>query len=390
MIRPIAIGLAPNLEIDDIILTAKNLLFGKVFYNQPRPLEELKSWFKSNYNTRSVYLFNSARSGLYIILNSLNIGAGDEVIVPSFTCVAVPNAVIWNKANPRFVDINKNTLGIDINDLEKKINNKTKAIIIQHTFGIPCEIEKIINIAKKYNLIVIEDCAHGINIPYKDKYLGQFGDLSFFSFGRDKAISSVFGGALIINNYKYNKNLKILYSKIKYPSVFWILKQHFHSILMALVLPTYNIELGKLILFLAKKLNLITMPVYEEEKKGQQPSDFPAKLHSSLAILVLHQLSKLGRFNSHRSKIVEFYSGGSRSESLLRYPVIVKNRDQILKQFKKKNIVLGNWYSMVFDPVSCPTAEYVAQHIINLPTYPTFNQNQAEKIINILPKNSIL
>ncbi len=391
MIRPTAIGLAPNLEEDDIFLAIKNILLGRIIINSQEQLEKLKEWFKSNYGTRSLFLFNSARSALFLALKSLNVGVGDEVIVPAFTCIAVPNAVLWTGAKAIFVDIDKKTLGIDIKDLEKKISKKTKAIIVQYTFGIPVDILTIKKIAQKYNITVIEDCAHGIKIPYNNKFLGQFGDMAVFSFGRDKAVSSVFGGVLIVNNQNYNKKLENLYNSLKNSSLIWIFKQHFHSIIMGIVLPTYNmLALGKLLLLLSKKLGLITMPVYEQEKIGKRPLDFPAKFHSSLAVLALNQLSKLDRFNSHRSKIVNLYTGGTKNEPLLRYPVLVKNKEGILKLFKKQDIILGNWYSEIFGVTSCPTSKYVAQHIINLPTYPTLSQNEAQKIINLLPENELL
>lgn len=397
MYRPIAIGLAPNLENDDIILAIKNIAFAGIFSRSNKPLEELKNWFKNTYNTRSVFLFNSGRSALFIAIKSLGIGEGDEVIVPSFTCVAVPNAVLWTGAKPIFADIQKDTLGIDPKDIEKKLSKKTKAIIIQHTFGIPAQLEKIVKIAKKNNIVVIEDCAHGIKIPYQNKYLGQFGDMTVFSFGRDKAISSVFGGALIINNYSLNQNVSKLYQTLQYPRVVWLLKQHLHSVVMSVVLPFYNLGLGKLILLLVQKLGLLTMPIYNEEKNGRQPSDFPKVLHPSLATLTLNQLAKLNRFNSHRAKLVNNYSqtikcsfSNVRDIPLLRYPLLVKNRQQLLTDFKKQNIILGNWYSDVFDPATCPTAEYVAQHIINLPTYPTLTNEGAKNIALLVSKNSPL
>ncbi len=408
MMRPIAIGLAPNLENDDFILAFKNLLTGKIFYNNINDLEKLEKWFEENYRAKSVYLFNSGRSALFIALKSLGLSKRDEIIVPAFTCVAVPNSILWNGAKPIYVDIDKNTLGIDPKDLKNKISKNTRAIIVQHTFGIPADIITIQKIANKYNIVVIEDCAHGIKIPYKKKFLGQFGDISIFSFGRDKAISSVFGGVLIVNNPLYIQNTSQIYATLSYPSWFWLFKQHMHSVVMAIVFPLYNFfGIGKFILEIIKKFNLITLPIYQKEKKGERPPDFPKKYHSSLSLLAFNQLIKLDLFNFHRSQIVNNYSNNIKSYysklknlALLRYPLLVKNRVEVLSDFKKLKIILGNWYSNVIDPkgvdiksigyTTCPTAEYVAQHIINLPTYPTFSKKDSMKIIAILSKKEVL
>ena len=119
---------------------------------------------------------------------------------------------------------------------------------------------------------MIEDCAHSLGVEYKRQKIGSFGDASFFSFGRDKVISSVFGGAAIINAEcrMQNAELKKIDNEFKYPNYFWILQQIFHPIAFAFILPLYNIAIGKVVLFLLLKLHLISRPVYNEEKRGEK------------------------------------------------------------------------------------------------------------------------
>lgn len=407
MIRPIAIGLAPNLEIDDIVLAFKNIILGKIFDNSNEELFKLATWFKKNLKQESIFLFNSGRSALFTALSSIGLGSGDEVIVQAFTCVAVPNAVIWSGAKPVFVDITKENLGIDLKDLEKKISKNTKAIIVQHTFGIPAKIEEILIIAKKYNLCVIEDCAHCMRVKYKEKFLGSYSDFSVYSFGRDKAVSSVFGGALSVNNKKYIDKVNQIYANIPYPSKLWVFKQHFHSILMGVVLPLYNfLKIGKLILYFFQQANLLTFPVYREEKFAEKPKDFPKKLAASLAILAFSQLKKIDRFNLTRKNFVSKYNKlfsknriKTNSYPLLRYPLLIGERDLILEKGKRERITLGNWYSNVVDPKGvdfekinysyCPTAEYVAQYIINLPTYPNLTEKDYNKVISLFKRETL-
>ncbi len=131
-----------------------------------------------------------------------NIEPGDEVIIPSFTFVSTVNAFILRGAIPIFVDIRSDTLNLDESQIENVITDKTKMIIPVHYAGIGCEMEQIMKTANKYNIIVVEDNAHGLFGRYKSKYLGTFGDFSTNSFHETKNFTSGEGGALVINNRK--------------------------------------------------------------------------------------------------------------------------------------------------------------------------------------------
>lgn len=408
MRRPISPGLSPNLEYDDIVLAAKNLISGRVFNNSSYESKKVTTWFNENYNFKQSYTLNSGRSALFLALQAAGIKKGDEVLVSAFTCVAVPNCVIWCQAVPVFVDISPTTLTMDPLSILKKINNKTKAIIVQHTFSIPAEIERIMQIAKSNNLVVIENCAHGIMTKYKGKFLGQFGDMTIFSFGRDKAISSVSGGLLSVNNNKYLNVSEKLFKSLPYPDVIWTLKQHIHILSMILILPLYNFaKIGKLILFILQRLSLIGFPVSKVELNGGKPDDYPKKLPDSLSRLVFHQLNKLNKFNLIRIQFTNLYNKlfpdnpfFTRNLPLLRYPLIVKNRDQILTKTKAVNILLGKWYSNVIDPSGvdlteinyqsdCKTAENISGQIVNLPTYPTLTMTDFSEIKLFFKKEKI-
>src|SRR5205823_2123218 len=104
--------------------------------------------------------FGAGRMALYAILEAIDIENGDEVIIPAYTCVVVPNAIIYRGSKPLYVDISKQTFNIQSESIEKAITERTKAILLQHTFGQPCDIEAILAIARRHRLIVIEDCAH--------------------------------------------------------------------------------------------------------------------------------------------------------------------------------------------------------------------------------------
>jgi len=142
---------------------------------------------------------NSGTSALHLSLLALNVGSGDEVIIPSYVCTTLYSSVLFTGAVPVVADVNYGDGNINIESIKKAISNKTKAIIVPHIFGSPAEIDSIVNLA----VPVIEDCAHSIGAEYKGKKVGSFGALSIFSFYPTKMITTGGGGAVITNNEKF-------------------------------------------------------------------------------------------------------------------------------------------------------------------------------------------
>jgi len=409
---PIAIGLSPNTQSQDVWQAVK-ILCQPWIWKRGKQLGEIKEWFKQYFAVNDVFLFNSGRSALYVILQAFGIGKGDEVIIQAFTCVAVPDPIIWVGAKAVYADID-DSLNIDHRRLERLITPHTKAIIVQHTFGIPADTEKIKKITQKYKIKLIEDCSHSIGSSYKSNKIGSFGDAAFFSFGRDKVISSVFGGAAILRS-----DIKDQISKIKnieedldFPSNFWILQQFFHPIAFSIILPLYNITLGKIILYLLLKLKLLSKPVYDEEKRGILPTIFPKKYPNALASLLVKQLLKLDQMNKRRREIADFYFKNLTNDKkiqlpddkpgaiYLRFNVLTESAEEILSEAKKRKIILGNWYKSIIDPKgvdfqkigyikgNCPKAEEAAKLSLNLPTYPRLTTDQLKRIIELFHEDT--
>jgi perosamine synthetase len=153
---------------------------------------------------------SSCTSALHLAIKSLNIGKGDEVICPDLTFLAPANMIVLSGAKLKLVDINSDTLTIDHKKIEKKINKKTKAIMVVHQFGHSADMNPIMKIARKYNLRVIEDNAEGIGGRYKGKKLGTIGDVATLSFYANKIITSGEGGAVLTNSKKIAEKCYIL------------------------------------------------------------------------------------------------------------------------------------------------------------------------------------
>lgn len=147
---------------------------------------------------------------LQLALNTLDIGLNDEVIVPNLTFASPVNAIIHAAAKPVFVDVNEKTFCIDENLIEKKISKRTKAIIVVHLYGHPANMKKILKIANKYNLKIIEDCAEAISSFYNKKHVGNFGDVATFSFFGNKLITTGEGGMICFNSKKLRDKAEIL------------------------------------------------------------------------------------------------------------------------------------------------------------------------------------
>ena len=171
------------------------------------------SWIEENIGCKKALLTHSCTAALEMAAILLDLQPGDEIIMPSFTFVSTANAFVLRGAVPVFVDIKPDTMNIDENLIEQAITPKTKAIVVVHYAGVACEMDKILDIAQKYNLEIIEDDAQGICSKYKGKDLGTFGSMATLSFHETKNIISGEGGALLINDEKYIERAEIIREK---------------------------------------------------------------------------------------------------------------------------------------------------------------------------------
>lgn len=172
------------------------------------------TYFEENFSNYCGVKYGVATSNgttaLHLALTALNIGEGDEVIVPDITFAATINAVLYTGAKPVIVDIEEDSWCIDPNEIEKAITPNTKAIIPVHVYGQPCDMGKICDIAEKHSLYIIEDCAEAHGAKWQDKKVGSFGIISCFSFYGNKVITTGEGGMCITDSEELNNRMRIL------------------------------------------------------------------------------------------------------------------------------------------------------------------------------------
>jgi len=171
------------------------------------------AWMENNIGTEKALLTHSCTAALEMAAILADLQPGDEVIMPSYTFVSTANAFVLRGALPIFVDIRPDTLNIDENKIEAAITDKTRVIVPVHYAGVSCDMDTILAIAQKYDLIVIEDAAQGVMASYKDKSLGSMGDLGTLSFHETKNIISGEGGSLLINDARLAERAEIIREK---------------------------------------------------------------------------------------------------------------------------------------------------------------------------------
>ena len=417
----------------EFFTTINKSLFSKSFEYLTFKLPKIRYWDNNtllkkelwnflwllDYENQIITCYNG-RSALYHALEIIWLEKNDEVIVSGYTCISVPNAVIQavNKARwkIKYNDIESTNLWLSITWLHNSINDNTKVIIVQHTFGRASKVWEILKIAKEKWIFVIEDCAHSLWTQIHQKKIWTFWDISIFSSWRDKVISSVSGGYLIINNQECLEKSKHLGYKQIMPSKWLTIKNLNYNIFWYLSYLLYDIlKIGKIIIHFSRKFWFIT-EIIEAHEKNCSFSQFNYQLPNSLAGLALHELRNLENITEHRITLAGIYNeklnsnyfkpifhiDNSHENNFFRYPILCKSekvKDELYQYMRKKKVLLWNtwsWKNIVpkwsalekaqYVPWSCPMAENIAQRILTLPNHWWVNKKQVNRIITLLNK----
>ena len=197
----------PLINNADALSVSKSIKSGWISSEGP-DVKEFENKIAKFLNRKFGCAVTSGTAALEIAIKSLNLKKNDEVIMPSFTIISNAMAIVKSSAKPILVDVDLHTWNIKIEDIEKKITKKTKCLMIPHIYGLANDMDKILKIAKKYKLYLIEDAAEVFGLKYKSRPCGSFGDVSILSFYANKHITTGEGGMLLTNNYKLNEKFK--------------------------------------------------------------------------------------------------------------------------------------------------------------------------------------
>ena len=354
---------------------------------------------------------SSARSALFNILEAMGIGVGDEVIVTGFTCSAVPQPIDYRGATPVYSDINLSHFSVDINSVLKLVNKKTKAIILQHTFGLAAPIEEIQKIANEYNLFLIEDCALALGSKYKGQLLGSFGDASIFSFEISKTISVGWGGIMHINsNLNLIKKIDQSYKKTKIYSKLFASRRSLQAGLSGFLYRPYVSFFLKKVIQLFFKFKIFLPSELKKHHRNRIPKYFFSQPSDYQWKLLLEQYQTLNSINQHSKKNCstllnqfkklniqeEYFVNILEETALIRLPLLVKNKKKFINYFSSNGFEIGQWFTNVISKTptdsknynykkgSCKNSEYISNHIINLPLSKRIKKKDLERMINHL------
>lgn len=357
------------------------------------------------------YTYYRGRVALYAQLKALGIGSGDEVLTQAFTCVAVPEGIMAAGAKPIWVDIETRGYNLDPNDLERKLTPQTRAIIVQHTYGIPADMDPIMAIAERRNVPVIEDCCHTLASTYDGKQVGSFGVGSFYSFEWGKPIVAGIGGAAVVNDLQLRERVAAHYAEYHTPpagnQIKLQLQYMAHRILYRPVLywPVRWLfhTLGKLG---AAESN------YNPIQEGQIAEDFLFKMIPPLQARLEHKLGELEAISACSRQIVARYQQEICSDSILhpvipakgdavfaRYPLTVPDKATLLGAARRANVELAEWYTtpvhplsgnelalVHYEPGSCPNAEQRCGEVVTLPTHRAVTQRDVDRTVRFFNK----
>jgi dTDP-4-amino-4,6-dideoxygalactose transaminase len=381
-------------------------------YNDPLPLKQLSQRLQLLYgddDNRSWYLTANGRTALETILKAVPLEPEDEVIVQSFTCVAAVNPILWAGLKPVFVDIDQANLSLSLEHLKRAITPRTKAIIVQHSFGIPGPVQAVVKLAHQKKIMVIEDCAHALGVPAVGPKLGTYGDAAIISFGIEKTLSTKFGGALVVNNPKLTHIVDAIYETLPElghgDSRRWLLYP-----VLRVGLRRLPAGLGRSAGRSLERIGLLRQAVAPSEYEGGRPPGVPARLPGVHARIVLDAMTDLDQNLAGRSRVGQAYrevlSDSSsfqlppkEAEALIKYPVLCTTpelRDHVYAILTAKGVPVSNWYDPAIYPqgvdlerlgyhaADCPEAEDAAKRVICLPTGRNISTDYATVIANDL------
>ena len=353
---------------------------------------EIAKYLKSSSN--DIFLYWKGRVALFAILKAMDIQKDDEVILPAFTCVVVPNAIKYLGAKPIYVDIDATTYNFDLSQLKSKITDKTKVIICQNTFGLSSNVEKVVAIAKEYGLKTVEDCTHGFGGTYQGKPNGSYCDAAFYSTQWNKPYSTGVGGFALVTDPDLKDKLEKVNADLE-PATFKdkISLSTLYFVREKILTDRRYWRMVKLYRWLSKHKLVQGSSSVTEIESTQMPSHYFKGMSTTQMKKGIVNLKTLDEMMSLRMKNAEIYTDYLKSNgktfipaeqftdhSFLKYPFLVKERETVMRIAEENKIPLGEWFCSPIHPVmehfdqwdfcECefPVATKYSSEMLNLPT----------------------
>ena len=352
--------------------------------------------------------FYRGRVALYALLQACHLRPGDEVLHQAFTCLAVPSPIVALGLRPVYVDVDPKTYNLDPESLESRITPRARVLVVQHTFGIPAPMDRIMAAARRHGLIVIEDCCHTLGSFYQGQRLGSIGDGAFYSYEWGKPIIIGIGGAATTRSEALAASLRTLYSgfveppwrdtltiqaqyfahqTLRRPAFFWKIREIYHR------LSDSGIAVGT---YAAEELSgdvdgeyrrRMAVPFQARLRRKLTRAESNIALRKSLGAQYDESMKQLGVDRPQPP-------GGSETV-YLRYPLLVREKKRVLDEAQAWKVELGDWYGSPVHPLTetdwkrvgyekgcCPIAEDICKRVVTLPLYERLRASDIERLLS--------
>ncbi|MEZ5320119.1 MAG: DegT/DnrJ/EryC1/StrS family aminotransferase [Vicinamibacterales bacterium] len=383
----------------------------------PAQVDAYHDAIRAALGVRHVFSYGSGRMGLYELLRALDVRAGDEVILPGYTCVVMPAAILRLGARPVYADIDEATLNVKVDAVAAAITPRTRVILAQHTFGIPCDLDALQALATRHGLHLIEDGAHALGASYHGTPCGQFGVAALFSTEKSKMISTEKGGLVTTNDDALAARLRTSWEALPQDDPERVRRALGRWIL-------FDVErlprLGELAEFVDRhglrrfgRLRNALEAIehyddveYAEALQVKLREPFPARLAPALALVGRLQAGRLAADVARRNRLARRLAAAAERHgwtvpridwegtqpSFIRFPFLVDGRRGWMKALRRARIEPGTWLNHPMHPAGsdfeacgyrpglCPTADRVAERIVNLPLHPRVGDWMVEAV----------
>lgn len=365
-----------------------------------RLVKKFENRFREYIGSSHTVAVSSGRFALYLILKNLGLKEGDGILLSAYNFRGVPASLLKEGFRPVFVDADEETYQIDIKKIEEKIDNSTRAIIATHLFGQPCNVDEVLDIARKHNLFVIEDSAHSLGGFYKKRHTGTIGNAGFFSFSGSKTLNTSFGGMVVTNNFHLADKIRDELLNYDYPQIRTLVRERLITYIYALLtnrviytMIQYPISL------LMSFFDLDPLELYKSFKKSEV-SEKKLKFTNFQALIGLGQMNIVENLIYRRKKIAdEFFRRLDPSISIQKIPqncepnyfmIPIRARDK-MKVFKKlllkgidSNLNYASDCSYLAEDRSCLVAKRLANSLLTIQLPFNLKEEEVSYIAQVL------
>lgn len=354
-------------------------------WSDETPLRKFESEFAAWNGSRAAYGFFGARVALSAAVQALGLRPGDEVILPGYTCIVVPNALRFAGLVPVYADIELDSYGLDASRLAHHVTPRTKAILLQHLYGLVArDYEATVEFARTHGLAVIEDCAQATGATFGGQKVGTRGDVAIYSLEKTKVLTTIMGGLATAQRADVAEGLATAQAAMPAPDA-TVVRQLLHSVTFYHA-RAHHPDSPKLPALRAACGGGWTSTT-QAELDGQRPADYGRRLPAAVAEIGRSQLQRVDGFNAHRRRNARRWDDWCDAEGykkprvvdgsvpvFLRYPVLVDPAFKCDRSWARRlGVRLGDWFNGQLHPVKvalpgCPNAQVAVDRCVNLPT----------------------